>query len=284
MGWRGVLTGLFVLASGCVYPVKYTAFNDIARERLSHSVPRGASVRVRLTSAIRSSNTSAQLAQFVVLQNVRTRSDRVVIEAGAPVHAEVIAVAGRSVGRPGTFDVIIRGTVDVAGDYVPLSGRQHFEGEGRAGRSGGLTAGMFFLMGPFSFAFLSIKGGDARIPAGHVFTARTTRGVAAPPSRRTTSGAAKSPAMPPPATSSARPPAAKSPVTGSSEAREVRFRSGCVVRAEPARGAKKVGVAKAGERYRVIHRIRVWRAIQLSPDVQGWVRCKPMERSPAQRD
>lgn len=134
---------------------------------------RGTVVYVKTQSDV-SSKSGSNTLTAVVDSDVKASDGTVVISRGTPVTANVEVTKARGVGKPGKIAIKSMTTNTVDGQNVLLYGSVNEEGQIKKGKALGLGIGLFCFLGPIFLSCLAIKGGQAMIPAGTVFTQFST--------------------------------------------------------------------------------------------------------------
>ncbi len=123
-----------------------------------------------------------------VHQNVFGSDGKVVIRGGTTVSLNARKYSPGSVCEPGEITYLGGTTTTVDGQNVHLTGRYVHKGESNVGLCAGLTVGLFFVIGPFSFFCLAIKGEEVKeetILLQFVVNNATTAGAGMPGSKKT---------------------------------------------------------------------------------------------------
>ena len=134
---------------------------------------RGTMVLVRTQSEITSKNVSNTL-NAIVDSDVKASDGTIVISRGTPVMANMEVKKAKGVGKPGEIAIKSMSTTSVDGQHIYLNGSVNEEGESKKGKALGLGLGLGLLVFLPFIGFLGKKGGQAKIPAGTVFTQFST--------------------------------------------------------------------------------------------------------------
>ena len=134
---------------------------------------RGTVVIVKTQSDVSSKSKNSTL-NAIVDSDVKTSDGTVVISRGTPVMANMQTKKAKGVGKPGVIEIKSMTTTSVDGQNILLYGNATEEGQSKRGKAIGLGVGLFFFLGPIFLACLAKKGGQAKIPAGTVFTQFST--------------------------------------------------------------------------------------------------------------
>jgi len=136
----------------------------------STPLSRGTTVAVRITSQITSKTVGSPTA--IIETDVKGKDGNLLISRGAPVILQVDNTKARSCGREGSLSVRCISTTAVDGQSIILDGSFAAEGENKEGLAIGLGVGLGLTVLPgIGFAFLAIKGEDAKIPANTIIPA-----------------------------------------------------------------------------------------------------------------
>lgn len=136
----------------------------------SSPLSRGTAVAVRITSQITSKTVGSPTA--IVEADIKGKDGNVLISRGTPVMLQIDNRKARSCGKEGTLAVRCISTTAVDGQSIMLDGSYAAEGENKEGLAIGLGVGLGLTVLPgVGFAFLAIKGEDAKIPVNTVIPA-----------------------------------------------------------------------------------------------------------------
>lgn len=124
----------------------------------------GTTVYVKLMDVVSSDNLSGQVNAVVDL-DVLDENGATLISAGTPVEIVVEKKKSGMIGRAGKINISYVGTTAADGQKITLTGNYKKEGKSRAGLSLGITGCGCFILPPFNFLALLIKGGAVEIPA-----------------------------------------------------------------------------------------------------------------------
>lgn len=119
-------------------------------------IPKGTDVFVKTTDTISSASKISKITGYIAKDVVI--DGNVVVKAETPVVIDVDCHKRHGVGKPGKVKLEGVHTQTVDGQKLAVKGSVSEKGNKAIGKSIGLTVGMMFLMPPFNFFFLLIKG------------------------------------------------------------------------------------------------------------------------------
>lgn len=126
-------------------------------------LPKGYSVFVKTSDVVPSTSKVKQMSAYVTSDVVVM--GQTVIKEGTPVLIDVKARKAGFIGRPGKVELKGISTTAIDGSVIDLTGSTLEKGDSHRGKSIGLTIGMFFVIPPFNFFFLLVKGDDCNLNA-----------------------------------------------------------------------------------------------------------------------
>ncbi len=119
-------------------------------------IPKGTDVFVKTTDSISSTSRIKKITGYIA--NDVVVDGYTVIKAETPVVIDVDCRKRHGIGKPGKVKLEGVHTQTVDGKILAVKGSAVEKGNSSRGKSIGLTVGMMFLMPPFNFLFLLIKG------------------------------------------------------------------------------------------------------------------------------
>lgn len=119
-------------------------------------IPKGTDVFVKTTDSISSTSRIKKITGYI--ENDVVVDGYTVIKAETPVVIDVSCRKRHGIGKPGKVKLEGVHTQTVDGKILAVKGSAVEKGNSSRGKSIGLTVGMMFLMPPFNFLFLLIKG------------------------------------------------------------------------------------------------------------------------------
>lgn len=148
-------------------------FESFAQASANKNLNRGTQVQIRLSSTIESDSTNSVI-NGVVDQDVYTADGRsIAISAGTPVTIQGNVQENGSCGKAGKITINSATTYTI--DNKPVNLTLNYVKKG--GGKGGLAWAIAILFFPIGLAGLLIKGGNATIESGTVFTATVSNNV-----------------------------------------------------------------------------------------------------------
>lgn len=135
----------------------YFSFSQTGRGILPH----GAAVPVKFSKKL--SSDDSQDVQAIVASDVVDSEGNKLIASGAPVEVSIAKTPSKSVGKAGSLAIAVKSTKAVDGQTIDLSGNQLVNGKNRSGAAWTLTGVGCFVIPPFNFLFLLMKGRPAVI-------------------------------------------------------------------------------------------------------------------------
>lgn len=134
----------------------------------------GTMVQVSLIQSL-SSKTKGSASGFVINDVVDYKTGKMFIANGTTVELNIISVAAKATGKPGSLSINAIRTTSVDGQSISLSGNLSDTGEDRKTLANVLAWGGCLIISPLSLFFLFIKGEEAEMPASTLLNAKTTQ-------------------------------------------------------------------------------------------------------------
>jgi hypothetical protein len=129
----------------------------------------GTIIQVKNLNALDAKNLSKNTAdaQFAVAYNIVDKEGNVIISAGTPVSATVLATKPKGVGKGAKLNIQFNSVAAIDGQQIPLTGVFVKNGQNKKGKANGLVWGFFFtLLGPLSLPCYAVKGENVEISPG----------------------------------------------------------------------------------------------------------------------
>lgn len=106
---------------------------------------------------------------FIYQDIMDSTGSRVLIAKGTPVYLNVVSIKAKGLGQAGKIKIYPLSTYATDGQIIILSGKIEITGKNRRKLTLGLGIGTGLTCLPgIGFCLLTIKGGNARIPAGTI--------------------------------------------------------------------------------------------------------------------
>lgn len=139
----------------------FSSFNFSYSQTGRGILPHGAEVPVKFSKRLSSDNNEEVGA--IVASDVLDSEGNKLIVSGTPVDVSIAKTSAKSVGKGGNLAIAMRSTKAVDGQTIDLSGNQLVNGKNRSGAAWTLTGVGCFVIPPFNFLFLLMKGKPAVI-------------------------------------------------------------------------------------------------------------------------
>lgn len=142
--------------------VFFSSFNLVFSQAGRGILPEGTAIPVKFSKKITSDY--FEDVQARVASDVLDSEGNKLLAAETPVEVSLSRVASKSVGKGGRISIIAKSTRAIDGKVIDLSGVYHVNGKDRSGIAWILTGCGCFVIPPFNFLFLLMKGEAAEIP------------------------------------------------------------------------------------------------------------------------
>jgi len=128
----------------------------------SFNLKSGTLIPIKILGRINSNDKMSNKA--IVNQDIIDKNGNVLITYGTVVGMDITLKASESIGKPGTINIEFTSTIAEDGQKIKLTGNKFLEGTDRSTLSWVLTGVGCFVIPPFNFLFLLIKGKPGILP------------------------------------------------------------------------------------------------------------------------